>query len=104
MAETTLPEGLLAAVKNYPGIDITWADASIDAQLTGIINIGTEFLDGKAGAALDYSKDGMPKQLLLEYVKYARNGNLNEYMTNLAPFLMDLRAKNGGAYGSDTTV
>ena len=99
-----LPEGLLAAVKNYPGIDVTWNDAEIDSQLTGIINMGMMFLDGKSGAALDYSVDEMPKQLLLEYCKYARNGILNEFMTNLAPFLMDLRVKNGGAYGSETTT
>jgi hypothetical protein len=99
-----MPEGLLKAVKNYPGIDITWSDAEVDAQLTGIINMGMKFLDGKAGATLDYSKDEMPKQLLLEYCKYARNGILNEYVNNLAPFLMDLRVKNGGAYGSETTT
>lgn len=100
-----LPEGLLATVKKYPGIDITWEDAEIDSQLTGIINMGMKFLDDKAGAALDYSANEMPKQLLMEYCKYSRNGILNEYMANMAPFLMDLRIKNGGAYGSeDTTV
>lgn len=99
-----LPEGLLAAVKNYPGIDVTWEDAGIDSQLTGIINMGMKFLDGKAGAALDYTKDEMPKQLLLEYCKYTRNGILNEFMVNLAPFLMDLKVGNGGIYGEDTTV
>jgi hypothetical protein len=100
----TLPEGLLATVKNYPGIDITWADTSIDAQLTGLIGLGMKFLDGKAGSVLDYSTDGMPKQLLFEYVKYARNGILNEYVNNLTPFLMDLRVGNGGAYGSEETA
>lgn len=99
-----MPEGLLAEVKNYPGIDITWKDAETDAQLTGLINIGMDFLNEKAGATLDYSVNGMPKQLLMEYVKYARNGILSEYMNNLAPFLADLRAKNGGAYGKDTAV
>lgn len=95
-----LPEGLLAEVKNYPGIDITWEDEATNSQLTGLINTAMDFLNGKAGGKLDYSADGMPKQLLLEYVKYARNGILSEYMTNLAPFLMDLRVKNGGAYGN----
>lgn len=99
-----LPEGLLAAVKNYPGIDITWTDTSIDAQLTSLINLGMIFLDGKAGATLDYATDGMPKQLLFEYVKYARDGDLSEYMGNLTPFLLDLRTGNGGAYGSETTT
>lgn len=95
---------LLDEVKNYPGIDITWNDQSIDKQLTGLIGIGMKVLDGKAGATLDYSTDGMPKQLLFEYVKYARNGTLNEFMNNLTPFLLDLRIGNGGAYGSKTTT
>lgn len=99
-----LPEGLLAAVKNYPGIDVTWEDEKIDTQLTGIINMGIKFLDGKAGVALDYTKDEMPKQLLLEYCKYARNGNLNEFVLNYIPFIEDLRIKNGGAYGSENTT
>ena len=99
-----LPEGLLAAAKNYPGIDITWTDTSIDAQLTSLINLGIVFLNEKAGATLDYSIDGMPKQLLFEYVKYARDGDLSEYMGNLTPFLMDLRTGNGGAYGNEATT
>ncbi len=99
-----LPAGLLEAVKNYPGIDITWVDTSIDAQLTSLINLGMTFLNGKAGTTLDYSIDGTPKQLLFEYVKYARDGGLSEYMGNLTPFLLDLRTGNGGAYGSETTT
>lgn len=95
-----LPEGLLAAVKNYPGIDVTWEDGEIDFQLTGIINMGIKFLNGKAGAELDYTKDEMPKQLLLEYCKYTRNGILNEFMVNYVPFIEDLRIENGGAYGN----
>lgn len=99
-----LPEGLLKAVKNYPGIDITWEDTEIDSQITGIINMGMKFLNEKSGIELDFSKDEMPKQLLMEYCKYSRNGALAEYMSNLAPFLIDLRAGNGGAYGNKTTT
>ncbi len=104
MVETSLPEELLEAVKNYPGIDITWADDSVDVQLTGIINMGIKFLNGKAGGVLDYSLDEMPRQLLFEYCKYTRNGILYEFMTNLAPFLLDLKVGNGGAYGNNTDV
>ena len=99
-----LVEGLLESVKNYPGIDITWVDAQTDIQLTGIIERGMKFLDGKAGATLDYSLEEMPRELLFEFCKYTRNGVLNEFMINYSPFLQDLRAGNGGAYGETTTV
>lgn len=98
------PAEILEEVKNYPGIDITWNDNAVNSQLIGIIGMGMTVLDGKAGVTLDYAKNGLPKQLLLEYCKYARNGILSEFMSNLAPFLMDLRAGNGGAYGSKTTT
>lgn len=99
-----LPQGILEEVKNYPGIDITWVDAQVDTQLTGIIERGMKFLDKKAGATLDYSKEEMPRELLFEFCKYARNGILHEFMVNYSPFLQDLRAGNGGAYGETTTV
>ncbi len=100
----SLPEGLLAAVRNY--LDITWDDVQTDQKLTGIIQRGMKFLNRKAGAELDYTAEDMPRELLLEYCKYARNGILNEFMINYIPFLEDLRAKNGGAYGQqeDTSV
>jgi len=99
-----LPEGILEAVKKYPGIDVTWDDAEIDKQLTSIATFGMKFLDGKAGAALDYTKEEMPRQLLLEYCKYSRNGMLDRFMINYIPFLADLKVGNGGAYGETATV
>lgn len=83
---------LLKAVKSYPGIDITWEDLETDEQITNLIRIGMSFLNKKAGAVLDFEKDETPRQLLMEYCKYSRNGNLHEYMANLAPFLVDLRS------------
>lgn len=96
-----LPIGLLEAVKNY--LDITWDDPEGDVKLSGITARGIEFLDRKAGTGLDYTVEGMAKELLLEYCRYTRNGMLNEFMINYAPFLQDLRAGNGGAYGQETT-
>lgn len=94
-----LPEGLVDSVKNYPGIDITWVDIQVDTQLKGIIERGIKFLDRKAGTVLDYSVEDRPKEILMEYCKAVRNGLLNEFMINYAPFLNDLRIENGGSYG-----
>lgn len=97
-----LPIGLLEATKNY--LDVTWDDPEGDVKLSGIIARGIEFLNRKAGAKLDYTVEGMAKELLLEYCKYTRNGILNEFMINYVPFLEDLRVGNGGAYGQSADV
>ena len=93
---------LLDEVKNY--LDITWTDSQADLKLNGIIESGKQYFNGKAGAELDYNAEGIPKTLLMEFCKHARNGNLNEFFLNYIPFIEDLRIKNGGAYGKDTTV
>ncbi len=94
-----LPDGLLNDVKNY--LDITWTDESTDKKVTGIIERGMNFLSRKSGKELDFIIEGLPKELLLEYCRYARNGILNEFLVNFIPFLEDLR---GGAYGQSTDV
>ena len=93
---------LLAAVKNY--VDFTWAETEGDLKLTGIIKRGMGFLNRKAGATLDYAIEDMPREMLLEYCKYTRNGILHEFMANYSPFLQDLRSANGGAYGQAADV
>lgn len=97
-----MPEGLLESVKNY--LDITWEDANTDAKITGIINRGMKFLNDKAGAELDYTEEDRPRELLMEYCEYARGKRLNEFMENYAPFLTDLKVKNGGVYGKATDI
>lgn len=94
-----MPEGLLEIVKT--NLDITWNDENTDTKITGIINRGIKFLNDKAGAELDFSVDDRPRELLIEYCEYARGKRLNEFMENYAPFLQDLRVKNGGVYGAD---
>lgn len=97
-----MPEGLLESVKNY--LDITWEDANTDAKITGIIGRGIKFLNDKAGGELDYTQEDRPRELLMEYCEYARGKRLNEFMENYAPFLTDLKVKNGGMYGETTDI
>ena len=40
----------------------------------------------------------------MEYCEYARGKRLNEFMENYAPFLTDLKVKNGGVYGETTDI
>lgn len=97
-----MPKGLLEVVKIH--LDITWEDEKTDAKITGIINRGIRFLDDKAGAELDYIAEDRPQELLLEYCRYTRDGILNEFMMNYAPFIQDLRVRNGGVYGKTTSL
>jgi hypothetical protein len=91
---------LLNSVKNY--LDITWEDQQTDLKIQGIIERGKNFLDKKTGTNLDYSVEGRPKELLLEYCRYARNGILNEFELAYLPMLKDLIEEYGGAYGTGT--
>ena len=97
-----LPEGLLAAVKNY--LDITWTDTDLDTKLAGIIARGMKYLNGVAGAELDYTVEDKPRELLLDYCRYVRSNALDEYMTNYLPELLTLQMqKEVAAYVEEHT-
>ena len=98
----TVSTGLLEEVRNY--LDITWADAAGDEKLSGMIERGIQFLNNKAGAEMDYTEETVQKELLFEYCRHSRNGILNEFIVNYAPFLQDLRVGNGGTYGQNTDI
>lgn len=87
-----LPEGLLEATKNY--LDITWTgDTAGDEKLSGIIDRGMAYLDLKAGAALDYTTEDLPRQLLLDYCLYARSNALDEFEQNYLSMLLSLQQR-----------
>lgn len=88
-----LPEGLLAAVRNY--LDITWDDPAGDQKLSGIIARGMKYIDGIAGTGLDYMVEDKPKELLLDYCRYARSNALEEFQTNYLPELLSLQISEG---------
>lgn len=89
MAEPTADELLLAAVRNY--LDITWVDAAGDVKLSGIIARGKKYIDSVAGTAQDYSVEDKPRELLLDYCRYARSNALNEFQTNYLSELLSLQ-------------
>ena len=84
-----LPEGLLEAVRN--SLDITWADPAGDEKLTGIIARGIKYIDGVAGAEMDYTVEDKPRELLFDYCRYVRSNALNEFQTNYLPELLTLQ-------------
>lgn len=85
----TLPEWLLGDVRNY--LDITWEDSASDSKLGGIIARGMKYLNGVAGAELDYTAEDKPRELLFDYVRYVRSNALDEFQQNYLHELLSLQ-------------
>lgn len=84
-----LPEGLLEDVKSY--LDITWVDVTTDIKVTGIIERGIKYIDRIAGSAMNYTVEDKPKELLLDYCRYARSNALDMFQNNYLHELLSLQ-------------
>lgn len=84
-----LPTGLLEAVRNY--LDITWDDDAGDEKLSGIIARGIVYIDDIVGAAMDYTLEEKPRELLFDYCRYVRSNALNEFQKNYLHELLALQ-------------
>lgn len=80
---------LLHDVKNY--LNITWSDEATDEKIRGLIVSGQAYLDWKGGAALDYETPGMPRTLLMEWVRYARDSATDVFETNFQALLLTMQ-------------
>lgn len=106
VSRDSLPEGLLSDVKNY--LNITWDDAATDAKIAGLIASGMVYLNSKYGAGADYTLDGMPRTLLMEYVRYARDSALDVFENNYQAMILGMQNERlvntygSGVEGSDT--
>lgn len=49
------------------------------------------YLDGKGGTPLDYDADGMPRTLLMEYVRYARDSALDVFENNYQALILGMQ-------------
>lgn len=85
----SLPEGLLEDIKTY--LDITWADEPTDKKLTGIIERGIKYIDRIVGTTMNYSAEDKPKELLLDYCRYARSNALEMFQKNYLHELLSLQ-------------
>lgn len=80
---------LLSDVRNY--LDITFEDEDTDKKLCGIIERGMNYLDKIAGEVQDYEIEALPKSLLLDYCRYARNNVSELFEQNFRSELLALR-------------
>lgn len=95
------PAALLADIKLY--LDVTWEDDATDSKLTGLIADGIAYLDDKLGKPGDYQSPGYPRQLLKEYVRYARDAALDVFENNYQSLLLAMQHERMvGAYGLES--
>lgn len=102
--EEIISSGLLDDVKNY--LDVTWSDEATDRKYLGFIASGMAYLDRRAGETLDYTTEGGDgRTLLLEYVRYARDGAMDVFENNYLHLLLDMQTdRRLRAYGATQTA
>lgn len=79
---------LLQDVRDY--LHITWQDEKTDKNLTGMIQRGMKRLEKIAGASLDFKAEESPRELLLDYCRYANSQALEMFEKNFQSELMSL--------------
>ncbi len=98
-----LPTGLLEAVRSY--LDLTWTDDAGDEKLSGIISRGMAYINAAAGAAMDYTEEDKPRELLMDYCRYVRSNALDEFQTNYLHELLSLQmATEVAAYAAEQSA
>lgn len=103
VSRDSLPAGLLDDVKNY--LNITWSDPATDANVSGWIASGMLYLNAKLGAEADYTADGMPRTLLMEYCRYTRDSALDVFENNYQALILGMQTgKQVESYGVESTV
>lgn len=80
---------LLPDVKNY--LDITWDDDITDAKIWGMAQSGMAYLNSKAGAQMDYTRPGFARSLLMDYVRYMRDGALDIFESNYLSLILSMQ-------------
>jgi hypothetical protein len=88
MKNAVTPE-LLSDALNY--LDITWRDDDTDKKVTGILARGMAFIDKAAGRPQDYTAEDLPRALLFDYARYARENATQDYVDNYLTELNSLR-------------
>lgn len=89
MESDELLERLLTDVKN--SLDITWEDEATDRKLSGFTRAGINYLDGKAGEPMEYLNGSDEWALLMEYVRYARDGAMDVFENNYRHLILALQ-------------
>lgn len=94
MSDVITPdEQLLIDIKAY--LHVTWQDDNTDKNITGYINRGKARLQDIAGVpSLDFTIEGLPRQLLFDYCRYANSQALEMFEKNFLSELLELNLSN----------
>ena len=95
--QNTLPAALVADIKNE--LDITWTDETTDSKVKNYIRGGIAYINGKYGGEADYETDGLPRTLLFEYCRYARDKALDVFENNYLSLILAMQ--NDKAAGNE---
>ncbi len=68
-----------------------WAAGSNTVTVNVTAAAGAAYLDLKRGAPADYDVDGLPRSLLMEYVRYGRDDALDVFEHNYQALLLSMR-------------
>ena len=85
----SLPAELLEDVKL--SCDVTWNDEATDTKYRGFITNGMVYINDKYGEEADYTVDGYPRMLLMEYVRYARDSALDVFENNYQSLILAMQ-------------
>ena len=82
-------EERLADVKNE--LNINGDDQATDRKISDLIKNGIAYLDLKRGAPANYAEAGLPRTLLFDYVRYARDEALDVFENNYLSLINAMR-------------
>lgn len=82
---------MIDAIKSYLGI--TWSDE--DNKIQGIIDRGQSRLQSLTGSVLDFQKEGLARELLFEYCRYAYNNAAEYFEENFQGEILRLQLTSG---------
>lgn len=89
MQQLQISDALFADIKAY--LDYTWQDNALDLKYRGFIRAGMVYVNGKYGESADFESDGLPRTLLFEYVRYARDGALDVFENNYTSMILAMQ-------------
>lgn len=75
--------------------------ATQDVALTAVINRGTAYLNDLAGVTLDFTVEGLPKSLLLDFCRYAYNNATEYFEENFAKEILRMQLQSAVIENAD---
>lgn len=102
MSQLSISDALFEDIKAY--LDYTWQDDALDRKYRSFIRAGMVYLNGKYGEAADFDSDGLPRTLLFEYVRYARDGALDVFENNYMSMILAMQNEKAVARYAENAV